>query len=865
MQIISKAVGIDLGTTNSAVAILDSTDTDIVLHRDPKMKRETTPSCVWKNPKTGEIVVGHLAFRRIGTSPPPVRSIKRSMGQQIKVNLGGERLSPEEVSSYILMEMKRQILEEVKTFNTADTEWIVDRAIVTVPAYFDTDQIEATRNAGELAGLEIVELLHEPTAAACYHCWRTKTYDGTFLVYDFGGGTFDVSVLRSSAGAFEVLGISGNRRLGGDDLDFVIAEELQERLIRDGYSMDLDIVGTEADKLLWDKLQFLAESVKKALSTAGEFLLRDTSLQDKDGEPVIIETMFERDEIEARMRPVIERTMPYCFEALTQAESKAGIRLSDIDAIILAGGSTHVPLVREIVKESLCLKEGVDEPRARCSDPVYDKVDTLVALGAAIRAAATGGMAVYNPEKTVRVSFRGTGSTGSSKAHVGGSVTSLDESLRSQGGRVRLTIAGIDFEDLADLNEQGVFGFKNVPLQPGAENLLTFQILGADGKILATVGRPIAQSREKPNPTGGTMSTAVQSKPLLLEVTKEGKQHYHELIPSLKTLPADEDFDFRHPGDTELIRFSLFSNKRKIKEIRVAVDSSLPRGTPITMNVKVDELAFITVKGKIGDTEFEAAVEPPPPRELPSEEEIRKLQLSFQDGLQYLAKGKRAVAEARYNKAKKSFEAAISRGDSEQALHDYEEMEEVVANISRADGAVEPPKEFFDKLVGECLEINRHAAEVGAQEAKPHDHREMAKAIEAQRQQGEKACLEGNQKRYTDAIMMLENIKNQLIALIQTIKPPPKQSETEQAQSAVSGAGKQADDVKGMAKASGRHDLADEAERIKKELKVLEKEAQKDPTTVREKASRLWGRLQQIKNTLMGKKDDGGEGKPPEL
>ena len=185
-------------------------------------------------------------------------------------------------------------------------------------------------------------MLHEPTAAASYHCWRTNTQDGVFLVYDFGGGTFDVSILRSIAGSFEVLGISGNKRLGGDDLDAALTEDLRQRLLRDeeaAYDLDLDM-NAEEDRLRFDQLKLLAEGVKKALSNASEFYLRDpVSIRDRAGQQVFIEIMYRRHEIEAIMRPIVERTIPYCFDALEIAQQRAGVTLADVDAVILAGGS----------------------------------------------------------------------------------------------------------------------------------------------------------------------------------------------------------------------------------------------------------------------------------------------------------------------------------------------------------------------------------------------------------------------------------------------------------------------------------------------------------------------------------------------
>ncbi|RMG22388.1 MAG: hypothetical protein D6732_25865 [Methanobacteriota archaeon] len=862
-QIISKAVGIDLGTTNSAVGIMDPTDMEIIIHREKNTKRETTPSCVWKDPQSGEIVIGHKAFRRIGAFPVPIRSIKRSMGKQIRVLLTDEEVSPEQVSAYILAEMKRQIEEDIAAWNTDSTLWIVDRAIVTVPAYFDQPQIDATRRAGEMAGLEVIDLLHEPTAAACYYCWKTETQDGIFLVYDFGGGTFDVSILRSTAGRFEVLGISGNNRLGGDDIDTELARDLQERLLQDGYALELNPHGDSEDALRFDLLKFLAESVKKALSHSGEYLLRDSgTLKDKEGNPVIIETMYERSELEEIARPIVERTIPYCFEALEKANKKAGITLGDVDAIILAGGSTHIPLVRKMVQDALCFNSEAKEVRAKCIEPVYDKVDTIVALGAAIRAAAIGGLAIYNEDRSLRVSFRGTASVSAKETHIGGQVEALNQDIDVSGGRIRLSIPDLGYEDEDELGENNNFAFRKVPLQASAENLLTFEIFDSTGKLLATAGRAIRQVQETPRPTGGSGSTAVLSKPLILEVMKEGKVVRKELISASDPLPAHKIYQFAHPGNTQLIRLPLYQLKRKIQEILVEVSPTLPKGTPIELDIRIDEHYLITVKGQIGDTSFNFKVEPPPPRKMPTEEEIQALHKSFSENCAYLPPGKKALAEARYKKARKSFESSYNRGDNDQAIHDFEEMEEIVASISSTEGSLQPPREFFDELVKECLELNSYVARAAAESGYPHDQREVAKAIEAQRVMGEKALANSDQKSYSDVLALLESIRNNLIGLGQKFfQERDTRTDIEKATDHIRYAEDEASKMEQFAASQEREDLKGEIHQIKSQLKDLSREAQKNPKAVQEKIGKLRARLEQIKNILMGKKEDGEGGK----
>jgi molecular chaperone DnaK len=872
-QIFSKAVGIDLGTTNSAVAVLNPTDTDIVIHRD-KTKRETTPSCVWKDPKTGEIKVGSIAFRRRGSSPAPVRSIKRHMGEQITVDLSGERKSPEQISAYILGEMKRQIEEDVANFNTESSTWIVDRAIVTVPAYFDQPQIEATRKAGIESGLEIIDLLHEPTAAACYHCWRTGIRNGLFLVYDLGGGTFDVTVLRTTEGAFEVLGISGNRVLGGDDIDSALAEHLQERLLADNYAMELDLRTDEEDKLRFEQLRLLAEGVKKGLSNAGEFVLRDSQIRDKDGTMVAIDTTFERPEVERIILPVVRRTIPYCFDALDEAQKKAGVKLSDVDAIILAGGSTHIPLVRELVRQNLCEtadRELLCDPRAaqqraRCTEPIYDKVDTLVALGAAIRAAAVGGLSVYNPERTVRVSFRGTGATGRSDASVAGAAKALSPAASLKGGRVRLSIEELGYEDEQDLGDDGIFSFRKVPLQSGAENLLTFEVFDASGGLVATAGRPVTQGREAAKPTGGAASTAVLAKAIMIEVMKKtGEKGLFELLPALASLPVNHDYTFLYPGRAQEIELNLYQGHRKIKSVKVNVPSGTPQGAEINLNVNVDEFSLITVKGNIGTQQFDVAVEPPPERKLPGDEEIAGLERKFAEAAAYMPAGKRSAAEARFKVAKKRFQKSSATGDNTSAMNDFEEMESMVGEMSAGQGPLDPPKAQFDELVDECVKINQYASRAAEEAAEAYEGQEVARSIDVLRAQGEKAWSASEQKTYSDSITALQAIYEHARKVAQKVaQSRDTRNDAEKAEEAVEYGLDFSHKVLAIAQAQKRADLIAEIEKIMRQLEALKADIARNPTGVQQKAGRFIAELQQINNQLKAKRAAAGGSDLPE-
>ncbi|MBL8743484.1 MAG: Hsp70 family protein, partial [Myxococcales bacterium] len=199
---LDRAVGIDLGTTNSEIALVPPSERDILIFQD-RFGRKTIPSTVAWDPEKGAVVVGRAARARRGKEPAPIESIKRSMGQDKRVKLGQSEVDPAEVSAKILGELTsvmRSFLQEKASDNV---EMPVTRAVITVPAYFDAPQIEATRRAGELAGLSVIGILQEPTAAAIYHSWKQKQRGVHFLVYDLGGGTFDVSILRCVGGEYQ--------------------------------------------------------------------------------------------------------------------------------------------------------------------------------------------------------------------------------------------------------------------------------------------------------------------------------------------------------------------------------------------------------------------------------------------------------------------------------------------------------------------------------------------------------------------------------------------------------------------------------------------------------------------------------------
>ncbi len=348
----SKIIGIDLGTTNSCVSIYEGGEAKIIAN--PEGGR-TTPSVVaFKNE---EIIVGEAAKRQMVTNPHTVSSIKRLMGDAKKIKVNKKEYTPEEISAMILSDLKK----------TAETYLghSVTKAVITVPAYFNDAQRQATKNAGKIAGLEVERIINEPTAAALSYGLDKSDKTEQILVYDLGGGTFDVSILELGDGVFEVKSTSGNNKLGGDDFDNCVIDYLVKEFKKEN-SIDLS-----KDKMAMQRLKDAAEKAKKELSgiTSTQISLPFIS-QGEDG-PVHLEMNLTRAKFEELTSDLIDSTLIPVRNALKDA----GLKASDIDKTILVGGSTRIPRVQELIA-----KELGKEP-SKGVNP-----DEVVAMGAAIQA-----------------------------------------------------------------------------------------------------------------------------------------------------------------------------------------------------------------------------------------------------------------------------------------------------------------------------------------------------------------------------------------------------------------------------------------------------------------------------------------------
>jgi molecular chaperone DnaK len=356
----AKAVGIDLGTTNSVVSVLEGGQPEVVPNAEGG---RTTPSVVAFS-KNGEILVGEVAKRQAITNPDrTIRSIKREMGTNHKVDIDGKGWSPQEISARILAKLK------------ADAEAYlgdkVTEAVITVPAYFDDAQRQATKEAGQIAGLEVLRIINEPTAASLAYGLDKGEGDQTILVFDLGGGTFDVSLLDLGDGVFEVKATAGNTNLGGDDWDQRVIDHLVTTF-KNQHGVDLS-----NDKMAMQRLKEAAEKAKIELSSTQQTTINLPFITATEQGPLHLEVTLSRSEFERMTEDLLEKVKgPF-----QQAVRDAGIDVSAIDHVILVGGSTRMPQVRELVKQLT----GGKEPHQGVNP------DEVVAVGAAIQAGVLKG------------------------------------------------------------------------------------------------------------------------------------------------------------------------------------------------------------------------------------------------------------------------------------------------------------------------------------------------------------------------------------------------------------------------------------------------------------------------------------------
>lgn len=771
---ISKAVGIDLGTTRSLIGIMDADDREIFLWKNEFMEA-TVPSVVqWDEAKKG-FKVGHDAMITRHREPYPVRSVKRNMGYANKIPHNGKEYSPEEISAEILKFLKQcgeELVKEKMDRLPQNIHYVLDRAIVTVPAYFDNTKIEATRKAAEMAGLKTLELLNEPTAAAVYFCWRERIQDGNFLVYDLGGGTFDVSVLRRSSGSFEVLGIAGDNVLGGDTFDKALAEYIIEVLNKGGYNLKLNVQESASDAALFDYFVHRAEGLKKTLTTENEVLYSDTScpFKDKDGKSIIAEMKITRPQFMKLIEKHLLRTIEISMKAIEIAKEKAlgtfsGIE--DIDYILLVGGSTYIPAVRKIVREAFCAREGEKE-RAKCTDVAIKDPDECVALGAALLAAASGGIIFHDEQSDISLHLEGAAIVGGEEYKARGRIykgeNGSTENSPFAGHVLSLNQDGEELEE-TEIDAQGHFRFEEVGINPDGVSHLAFTLKDGTAAPLVTFSRHVSRGQQI-----DSGSTAVNSQDVWIYTrSSKGKMEKTVVVKASEKLPYSHEFSFTTTDENQVL-FIIHQGEKEIRKASQTFMAPQGIGTRIQFSMSMDEKSHMIVRSMVGDEEpYVMQLDAMPPEPFPTLEEIETKHRQAKAALEELPAGQRRVHDMKLKRIISELETGVRQGDGALINERMQELKSLVDGVRGEYIVLSPAHEEFDELAQEIRQ------QIDSNRAKLNNSDELLKNLEVQVTAANTAYKENDQQALNEAHaktqQLQKHIEKQLI-IVPPAHPP---------------------------------------------------------------------------------------------
>jgi molecular chaperone DnaK len=789
---IRKTLGIDLGTTNSVIALLDPTDSAILTGRDGQ-GRTTVPSVIARHQTQDRLVAGWEARQLRRSGRPLVASVKRHMGLDRQFDLGAEQFSAVELSARILRHCRDLI---ASTLN--DPRYLFDSAVITVPAYFNHTQIEDTRRAGELAGFEVAELLHEPTAAAMYYAWVEGHADATYLVYDLGGGTFDVSVIRRRFDDYEVVGVSGDPFLGGDDFDRTLASHLQEQVLKAHprrVNFDLQHPDGRAN---FASLVDVAERLKVALADQPSAEVHNEAVaSDEDGGPVRLDATVERSTFHTMIREKINRTVDCCREALARAKEKCGLTLSGIDHVILVGGSSRIPLVRETIRAAFC-NQALPE-HARQAEPLLHEPDLCVAYGAALRAATHGTRFVFPvdrkedspggllPDLDLEIPLGDQGLDVelhlTSPVNVRDVRYTLTGVLRGAGAaevrhggslRVRHFASGLTEETF--LGRDGGFAL-DLELAPETDNALEMIVcdnLGQElARIPACVRHRSADTRGVIGP--GVLPTQLITKPLSIEVLDRGRHRVKQILaPVGAALPGTFRATCRTVDQGGKIIVPIFEENRVIKQMMIdGLDTRLPPGSPVDVEFNIDLRHTVEVKVVVrGANRTEAIrLEGPPPPDSPTLDDIQELKSRIEELLQELAGGFRARVRARLTQVVAELNEARFYEDEPKAIQRMAELQELLQEVEAEKARqLQPPWHQFAHLAETCRAQAAEAARVTGR-----GRGEMLDYVRAQERHAERAFQERNQPLYREAWGNLERYLYTLQDLVRAATPPEEE------------------------------------------------------------------------------------------
>ena len=724
----SKCVGIDLGTTNSVIAMMAEDNKNIIC-LTTKAGRKTFPSAIVYDRKSKGVKAGQIAFNRRGTVPEPIISVKSHMGDaNYTVSSGPLTMSPIEVSAEILKEMKAQMENYLHGFPEYE-DYVVDRAVITIPAYFASNAREATTRAGELAGFNVEFTLQEPTAAALFYCFKNGIENGIFMVYDLGGGTFDVSIVRLDEGDAYVLGIAGNNYLGGDNFDDALARHLLQELIDsdEGYDLeDMDIYHDDDDKRRFTRLKLNAEVIKKALSSQEEFFeSTDGVFEDKSGAKVNLAVTVTREEFEDLIRPLIESTLDECHKALREAEEQHGVTLEMIDGVLLVGGSTHIPMVAEIIEENFTSPSL--PVHTKMPKPLIDEPDMAVGYGAAIAAATTGtvhGGSVQHGGRTVTLSAAFKPAIG----YCG--ISMVEGSISAEGGSLPDGIYASVSRDAGGcrkeymVNADGSFVFDELVSEKEKE-LYSCEFI-ADGKMVLRTTFDAALTG------GGGVPPVVLSRNYYIETVNEmtGATKMVKLMSKGTQLPCSQDYKFTtNSANPYFLRLRFFEESDFLKQVVMNFNKPAAPGTVINMSMSCDRSSRFTVRAEGAGVVVDAVLEPSPAPDLPEKDDIDSFLDDVRSKVALIPEaGQRVVAEKKFRRTASDLQDAAEAGDAYKAKDLMNALEEMVRGNTKA--ALVPAREEFDARVISLQQKNK-SSDKGDDETGKEIARTAAKGYKA--------------------------------------------------------------------------------------------------------------------------------------
>ena len=861
---VRKALGIDLGTTNSVVSLLDPAGRRLLTGHD-EQGRATFPSVVAWDEARAALVAGYEA-RALGTGQLPLSSVKRFMGLDKKFDLGPRSLSAPDVSAVIL----RKLREWMARALGGDAErHLLDLAVITMPAYFNHGQIEATRRAGELAGYEVCELLHEPTAAAIYYSWLRNHGDATYLVYDLGGGTFDVSIIRRRLGDHEVLAVSGDPFLGGDDFDRSLASHLVEkgewRLGGEPFDPRALFAPGQAP---FARLVRAAEALKMELSSEERIERSLDPITELDGQPVSCRFSLTGEDFRKLIRGRAERTIDCCHEALGRARERAGLRLGDIDHVVLVGGSTRVPLVRQVVQEAFAnpdLPERVKSPDLLCNEP-----DLAVAYGAALRAAGHGTRHLFPVGKGAIELHVTSPPVADSPVYEAAGVVRLHAlpAMSLEGASVRIRSGHTGLIDEAYLDPVGAFS-QEVELAPEGETAIDWTLCDPDGQPVAVTRSEVGCARGGRTLGQGVLATQLITRPLAIEVLTRGRQRVTQILaPIGAALPATFRCTCRTADQSGQVVVPILEDHRVINQLVISgLDRHLPVGSPVEVAFDIDARHVITVSVRVrGEGRAErvetATIEPPPPPTCPTREEIAYAMGELEEALEGLTGRHRTRLRAKANALHAELLEALGYDDEARAIQRMSELKGLAAQAERIKSQVlEPPWTRFTHLVRDAMDL---AAEV-ADKAR-RDREELFGHIRAQERYAEQAHDEHNQALYKECWDNLSRYASYLEQMLHDALPRPnvprKRDPEQEARDEVDRFRQLLSNVWKLAKEKKRADLDFFMGEIARQANGLSARMKGDPVAAIKEARRLVVEIEKIQARMAEPKaapaDDSG-------